>query len=446
MIPGAGKLGGIPELKNRVIFTLFMLAVYRLGVFVSTPGIDVKSLRSMYEKGEGTLLGMVNLFSGGALENFSIFTLGITPYITMSIIVQLLTPTVPRLDQLRKDGGAGRRILMRYTRIGTIILALFQGFMISLGLESQGLAHDPGLAFRLTTAITLTAGTAFIMWLGEQITEKGIGNGTSIIIFAGIVARMPEVFASTLVLAQNGEVSSLAIIFILLFCLATVALIVYVEKAHRKIPVQYPRRVVGQQMAQAQTQFLPIKLNVVGVLPPIFASSLLLLPTYLLGFSENELVADILVYLAPGEVGYEVLFALIIFVISFFLAPAQFNTDEISEDLKKQGGFIPQVRPGKDTADYLLDILNRLTTWGALYICVICILPQLVYMKIGAEQFSYVFGGTAILIVVGVTIDTAAQIQSMVLAKNYDAFMNKSMKATRGGVGATARRRLLKRS
>jgi preprotein translocase subunit SecY len=415
-----------------------------LGVFVSTPGINVLRLREMFEPGQGSLLGLVNMFSGGALENFSIFTLGIAPYITMSIIIQLLTPTVPWLDQLKKDGSQGRRILTRYTRIGTIVLALFQGFMIAVGLESQDLVLDPGLSFRLTTAITLTAGTAFIMWLGEQITERGIGNGISIIIFAGIVARMPEVLVSTVALARTDAVSPLTILFILGFSILTVYSIVFVERSFRRVPVQYPRKMVGNQLAQAQTQFMPFKVNMVGVLPPIFASSLLILPTYALGLTDNEFIVDMLDYLKPGKWLYELLFGALILFISFFLAPTLHNPDEISEDIKKQGGFIPTVRPGKQTADYLLGIINRLTFWGAIYIALICILPQVVYVELGVQEFAYVFGGTAILIVVGVTIDTASQIQSMVVARNYESFMSKNAKQ-RGGLGSMGKKRILKR-
>jgi preprotein translocase subunit SecY len=440
---GLSILSHIPELRKRIFFTLGLLAVYRMGVFVSTPGIDVGKLQAMFDTSQGSLLGLVNMFSGGALENFSIFTLGIGPYITISIIVQLLTPTWPRLEQLKKEGPEGRRKLTKYTRYGTIVLAMFQGFMISIGLESQGLVVEPGMVFRISTAITLTGGAAFIMWLGEQITERGIGNGISIIIFAGIVARMPQVFVSTLALARHS-LPAMTVLFVLCFSLATIVAIVYVESAHRKIPVQYPRRTVGRQVTQTQTQYLPMKVNMVGVLPPIFASSLLLLPTYALGFSDNELVAEILSHLNPGGWIYELLFAALIMFISYFLATTIFNPDEVSEDLKKQGGFIPTVRPGKQTADYLYGVLNRLTLWGGLYITAICVIPQVVYLEAGVMDFAYVFGGTAILIVVGVTIDTVSQIRSMVIAKNYETFMGKNLK-TRGGVGASARRKILKR-
>jgi len=458
---GLSILSHIPELRRRVLFTLGLLAVYRLGVFVSTPGIDVAKLQAMFSTSKGgNLLGLVNMFSGGALENFSIFTLGIAPYITVSIVVQLLTPTWPRLEQLKKEGPEGRRKLTRITRWGTVVLALCQGYMIALGLETQGLVVEPGSVFKLSTAVTLTAGTAFIMWLGEQISEKGIGNGISIIIFAGIVARMPQVFFSTMALARHS-LPAVTVLGVVLFSLATIVLIVFMESSQRRIPVQYPRRNVGQQVVQAQTQYLPIKLNLVGVLPPIFASSLLLLPTYAIGFMqgdalndvvskvtfgmlEGETVADLLSNFSPGGILYEVVFAGLIVFISYFLVTTIFNPDEVSEELKKQGGFIPTVRPGKQTAEYLYGVLGRLTLWGGLYIAVICVIPQMLYVRAGVREFAYVFGGTAILIVVGVTIDTVSQIRSMIIAKSYEMYMGKSAKS-RGGVGASMRRRILRR-
>jgi len=446
MTSGIGGLTKIPELRRRILFTLGMLAVYRLGIFVSTPGIDVDKLKSMFEASTGTLFGLVNMFSGGALSQFSIFTLGIAPYISVSIIVQLLASTIPSLEQLKKEGEAGRRVLTRYTRIGAICLAMIQGYAISMGLESQGLVLVPGLAFRLTTAITLTAGTAFIMWLGEQITEKGIGNGISMIIFAGIVARMPEVFLSTLVLAQTGTVAPLTILFVLVFCVFTVAGIVFVERSHRRIPINQPRRVIGKNLAQAQMSYMPLKLNMSGVMAPIFASALMVIPTSLLALSTNETVQEYIAYLSPGSVPYELIFAGLIFLFAFFYTGIVFNPDEVADNLKKNGSFIPQVRPGKQTAEYLNGIATRLTVWGSLYIVAVCILPQVVYLYLGVHNFAYVFGGTAILIVVGVTIDTASQIESIVAGRNYETFMSKNTK-TRGGLGSMnySRTRLLKR-
>ena len=446
MIGNLSQVFKIPELNRRIFFTIWMLAVYRLGVFVSTPGINVEALRNMFNRGDGTLFGLVNLFSGGALENFSIFTLGIAPYISVSIVIQLLTPAIPKLEALRKEGDAGRRVLTRYTRIGTIILALFQSFWIARGLESQGLVLAPGWPFVISTMITLTAGTAFIMWLGEQITEKGIGNGVSIVIFAGIIARMPEVLVSTIAFARTGDLSPLAVIGILLFCVATIAGIVFVERSNRKIPVQYPRRMVGNQLAQAQTQYLPLKVNMAGVIPPIFASAFLVLLVTIFQFSPSEFWQDIGSNFLPGQAGYVISFVLLILLFSFFYTAVVFNPVDVAENLKKNGGFIPTVRPGKPTSDFLYSVLNRLTLWGAIYISAICIIPQLFYLEMGATQFAHVFGGTAVLIVVGVTLDTASQIESLIVARNYETFMSRSSKS-KGGVVAMGRmgRKLLRR-
>ena len=446
MIGGLGNVGKIPELRKRIMFTLLMLAVYRLGVFVSTPGINVEALRRLFDTGDGTLFGLVNMFSGGALEHFSIFTLGITPYISVSIIIQVLAPTIPALEQLKKEGEAGQRVITRYTRYGTVLLALFQSLMIAYGLEGQGLVHAPGWTFRITTMLSLTAGTAFIMWLGEQITEKGIGNGISVIIFAGIVARMPEVFVETLALSRTGEIAPLTVLGLIVFTVLTTAAIVFVERSHRKIPIQYPRRMVGKHMAQAQTQYMPLKVNMAGVIPPIFASAFLVVPATIASFSKNETIQDFMQYMHPGSWVYTTVFVTLIILFSYFYTAVIFNPPEVAENLKKNGGFIPTVRPGKQTADYLYDVLNRMTLWGALYISAVCVLPQLMFFEMGATSFAHVFGGTAILIVVGVTLDTASQIESHVVARNYEAFMSKSTK-TRGGLGSMShmRSRLLRR-
>ncbi len=436
----------IPELKKRLLFTISMLAVYRFGVFVSTPGVDVAAIRQMFEQNANTLFGLINLFSGGAIEQFSIFTLGISPYITVSIIIQLLSPSIPHLENLKKEGDAGRRVITRYTRQATILLALFQSFMIAVALEGKGLAADPGMSFRLVTMVTLTAGTAFIMWLGEQITERGIGNGISVIIFAGIAARMPEVFVTTIELARTGEIAPFAVIFLIAFSLMTIFGIIYVERSHRKIPVQYPRRMVGKKMTQAQTQYMPLKVNMTGVIPPIFASAILMLPATIMSVAPSGVLNDYSQYFHPGAPAYMLAYVVLIFVFSFFYTAVVFNPVEVADNLKKNGGFIPTVRPGQQTADYLYGVLNRLTLWGATYIAVICVLPQWVYLEMGASSFAYVFGGTAVLIVVGVTLDTAAQIESILVARNYEAFMSKSSKV-KGGLGAMnySRNRLIRR-
>ncbi len=435
----------IPELKKRLLFTIGMLAVYRFGVFVSTPGVDVDKIRQMFESNANTLFGLINLFSGGALEQFSIFTLGISPYITVSIIIQLLTPSFPYLENLKKEGDAGRRIITRYTRQGTILLALFQSYMIARALESKGLA-TASVGFELITMITLTAGTAFVMWLGEQITERGLGNGTSIIIFAGIAARMPAVFGSTVELARTGEVSPFTIIALILFSVLSIFAIVYVERSHRKIPIQYPRRMVGKRMTQAQTQYMPLKVNMTGVIPPIFASAILMVPATIVTVIPGADISTFGKFFTPGSWGYESIFVALIVLFSFFYTAVVFNPTEVADNLKKNGGFIPLVRPGSETADYLYAVLTRLTLWGAIYISLVCVLPQVIYIEMGASQFAYVFGGTAVLIVVGVTLDTASQIESMLVARNYEAFMSKSSKV-RGGIGSASytRNRLVRR-
>jgi len=435
----------IPELKKRLLFTIGMLAVYRFGVFVSTPGVDVDKIRQMFESNANTLFGLMNLFSGGALEQFSIFTLGISPYITVSIIIQLLTPSFPYLENLKKEGDAGRRVITRYTRQGTILLALFQSYMIARALESKGLAV-PSVGFEMITMVTLTAGTAFVMWLGEQITERGLGNGTSIIIFAGIAARMPAVFGSTVELARTGEVSPFTIIALILFSVLSIYAIVFVERSHRKIPIQYPRRMVGKRMTQAQTQYMPLKVNMTGVIPPIFASAILMVPATIVTVVPGADISAFGKFFTPGSWGYETVFVALIVLFSFFYTAVVFNPTEVADNLKKNGGFIPLVRPGTETADYLYAVLTRLTLWGAIYISLVCVLPQVIYLEMGASQFAYVFGGTAVLIVVGVTLDTASQIESMLVARNYEAFMSKSSKV-RGGVGSASytRNRLVRR-
>ena len=437
VVKGSGS-----ELKKRFLFTLMMLAVYRLGVFVSTPGVNVSLLRSRLGFGEngggdGTVFGLINMFSGGSFENFSIFTLGIMPYISVSIIIQFMTPLFPSLNELKKQGEAGRRIITRWTRQGTVVLALIQSFMIAIGLQRSGLVLNPGPSFVFLTMVTLTAGTAFIMWLGEKITEKGVGNGISIIIFAGIVARMPQVFGQTVELAK-GAVNPLIVCLAILFCIATFFLIVFVERSARKIPVQYPRRMVNSTMAtQKQVQYMPLKLNMSGVIPPIFASSILVIPATIAGFTTNETIRNFLLnYLNPSNFWYNVVFALLIFVFCYYATAMMFNPEEIAENMQKNGGFIPTVRPGKETADFFFDVLNKLTFWGGIYIVIICILPRLVYSKFGLDSFSYVFGGTSILIVVGVILDTMNQIQSILVSRNYEDFMTKASRSKAGISGA----------
>jgi preprotein translocase subunit SecY len=445
VIGGVQDAVKIPELKKRVLFTLGMLVVYRVGVYVPTPGIDTEKLRAMFERASSTLFGMVNMFSGGALEHFSVFALGIAPYISVSIIIQLLTTAVKHLEELSKEGDQGRRVITRYTRIGTIFLALVQGALISMGLERQGVVLNPGTGFVIKTAITLAAGTSFIMWLGEQITERGIGNGISIIIMSGIVARMPATLAQTFDLISTGEVYPGTLLLVLLFGIAVVAFIVFSERCQRRIPVQYPRRAIGRTMTQASTQHLPLKLNTAGVIPPIFASALLVFPATIAQFSDVEALRRFMQLIQPGSWTYEVIFGVLIIGFSYFYTAIVFDPNQIAENLKKNGGFIPTVRPGKDTADYLNRVLSRITIWGALYICAVCIVPSLFYVHMNLASFTHFFGGTAVLIVVGVTMDTFAQIESHVVARNYEGFMSKGTGKVRGGARAQVRGRLIQR-
>lgn len=437
MIGGFQHAGKIPELRKRILSTLGMLVVYRLGVFVPTPGVDAEKLARIFEQASRTLFGIVNMFSGGALERFSVFALGIMPYISVSIIAQLLTTVIPQLEALSKEGEQGRRVITRYTRIGTIFLALFQGTMISIGLESQGVVAHPGFAFRATTAITLAAGTAFIMWLGEQITERGIGNGMSVIIMAGIVARMPSTLAQTFELMSTGEITPLKLLLIFMFALGTMAFIVFVERIQRRIPVQYPRRSAGRHMTQAMTQHLPLKLNTSGVIPAVFASAFLVFPATIAQFSHIEALKAWATNLRPGALMYECFYAILIIFFCYFYTAMVFDPVQIAENLKKNGGFVPTVRPGKDTAEFLSRVLARLTIWGALYVCAICIIPTMFYLNMGAASFTYFFGGTAVLIVVGVILDTVSQMESHIMARNYEGFLAKGPGKVRGLSRAT---------
>ena len=443
MIPGFQEATKIPELRKRVMFTLAMLLIYRVGVFVPTPGIDSARFRQAFDSAEGTVFGMVNMFSGGALENFSVFALGIMPYISVSIIFQLLTSTVKSLEELQKEGESGRRKIAKYTRWCTIGLALLQGSAISYGLETQQLATTPGWFFRFQAAITLTAGTAFIMWLGEQITERGIGNGISLIITAGIIARMPATLLQTFDLVPV-EISPIAMLAILAFGVVTVAFIVFVERSQRRIPIQYPKQAnAGKKAAAVNQQFIPLKVNSSSVMPPIFASAFMFFPATLTQMGNFEWLTpyvDINKYIAmlnPTTVVYNVLFAVLIIFFTYFYTGLIFDPKQIADNLKRNGGFIPTVRPGNETALYINAILNRLTFWASIYLCIVCIIPQYFYAQMEAASFTYFFGGTAILIVVGVTMDTMNQIQSHIVAKNYEGFMNKGPGKIRGASRAT---------
>ncbi len=446
MIPGLQNATQIPELRKRALYSLFMLIIYRIGIFVPLPGINLELFRQRFIDTERKeIFGLINMFSGGAIENFSILALGIMPYISVSIIMQLLTSTSKYLEELSKEGQHGKRIITKYTRIGTVILALVQGGFISFGLQQQGLALDPSYLFVIKSAITLAAGTAFVMWLGEQITERGIGNGTSLIIAAGIIARMPSTLLTMLDDAGSGGIELSSLFFVLLFAVATVLFIVFVERCQRKIPVQYPKRVVGgRMMTQSASQHMPLKLNTAGVIPPIFASTFLVFPLTIAQFAVSDktpnakrIVDSILEYVVPGSFTYELAFAVLILFFGYFYTALMFDPAQISDNLKKNGGFIPTVRPGADTTAFLMKVLNRLTLWGSLYLAIICIAPQVFYIEMDASAFASFFGGTAVLIVVGVTMDTMSQIQSHLFSKSYEAFLEKGPQKVRGSASAS---------
>ena len=414
------------ELKKRILFTLVMLAVYRIGVQIPTPGINSEALSAFFQKHAGTLFDMFNMFSGGALENFSIFALGIMPYISASIIIQLLTVVVPQLEALKKEGPSGTKKITQYTRYGTIALSIIQGMFISVGLEGMtGVAGEsivmaPGLQFKLMTMLTLTSGTAFIMWLGEQITERGIGNGISLVIFAGIVARIPSAAINTFRLVQAEQITMFFVPILVLLMFLVVFAIVYCETAQRRIPVQYARRVVGRQVYGGQSSYFPLKLNMSGVIPPIFASSLMMFPAVIGGFIQVDWVQRFSSMLTPETLEYNLIYVALIVFFCFFYTAVTFKSDDVAENLKKNGGYIPGIRPGKKTAEFFDKVLTRLTVVGAIYLSCVCVLPTIL-----TAQFNipFYFGGTALLIVVGVAIDTMGQIEAHTQMRNYDGFM-----------------------
>ncbi|KPK25317.1 MAG: preprotein translocase subunit SecY [Desulfobacterales bacterium SG8_35_2] len=428
MLGGIRNTAALPELRRRLIFTFLMLAVYRIGVQIPTPGINGEALAAFFEKNAGTLFGMFNMFSGGALENFSIFALGIMPYISASIIIQLLTVVIPQLEALSKEGESGRRKITQYTRYGTVGLSLIQSLFISAGLEGmsgpggEAIVIVPGWQFKLMTIITLTSGTAFIMWLGEQMTERGIGNGISLIIFAGIVARMPAAIGNTIQMVSAGEMNVLFIFFLLLMMVLVVGIIIFFETAQRRIPIQYAKRVVGRRVYGGQSSHLPLKINVAGVIPPIFASSIMMFPATIGGLIQIDWIQRISAALSPGTIYYYILFVGFIVFFCFFYTAVTFNPVDVAENLKKHGGFIPGIRPGKKTSDFIDKALTRLTVIGAIYVSVICVMPTVLISKFNVPFY---FGGTALLIVVGVAIDTISQIESHMVMRNYEGFMKK---------------------
>lgn len=432
---GFGNIFKIPELKKRILFTFALLIVYRIGVHVPTPGIDRIALSAFFKQTAGTLLGLFDMFSGGALERLSVFALGIMPYISASIILQLLTVTIPHLERLSKEGEQGRKKITQYTRYGTVLLSVIQGFGISVGLESMTspggapVVIIPGLGFKLMTVLTLTAGTAFIMWLGEQITEHGIGNGISLIIFAGIVCRMPAAIGNTFRLLSTGDMGIFAVLILTVLMILVVAFIIYMEQGQRRIPVQYAKRVVGRKMYGGQSTHIPLKVNTSGVIPPIFASSIIMFPATLASFVTIPWMKQMSDAMRPGNLMYELLYVGFIFFFCFFYTAVTFNPEDVADNMKKQGGYIPGIRPGKRTADYIDRVLTRITLGGAIYVSAVCVLPSVLMTKFNVPFY---FGGTALLIVVGVAIDTVAQIESHMLARHYEGFLKKSGSKTKG--------------
>ncbi len=423
----------ITELKNRIFFTLALLTVYRVGCHVPTPGINGAELSKYLAKVGGGVMGFMDMFSGGALSKVAIFALGIMPYISASIIMQLLTVVIPAIGKLAKEGEAGRKKITRYTRYGTVVISAIQSFGIAAGLESmsQGaFVQNPGWSFRLVTMITLTSGTAFIMWLGEQITERGIGNGISLIIFAGIVARFPNAIISTIRLVQAGELSIFFVLFLIVMMVAVVAGIILMERGQRKIPVQYAKRVVGRKVYGGQSTHLPLKINTAGVIPPIFASSIIMFPATVAGFISIPWVQSFAKQLSPGKIVYTILYVSMIFFLAYFYTAIVFNPVDIADNLKKYGGYVPGIRPGQKTSEYLYRVLSRLTFVGAIYLAIVCVIPEILITRF---RVPFYFGGTSLLIAVGVALDTVSQIESHLVTRSYEGFLKKGrLKGRRG--------------
>jgi preprotein translocase subunit SecY len=423
-----GAIGKAEELKKRIWFTLGALIVYRLGTYIPLPGIDPEAMRQSFQNASGGVLGLYNMFSGGAVERMAIFALNIMPYISASIIIQLLTSVLPSLEALKKEGESGRKVINQYTRYLTVVLAVFQSWGIAVGLQAQGsIVQNPGLFFVVSAVITLTGGTMFLMWLGEQITSRGIGNGSSLIIFAGIVANLPSALAGTLELGRQGAISTGLILLVLVMAVAIIYFVVFMERAQRRLLINYPKRQVGNRMYEGQTSFLPLKLNTSGVIPPIFASSLLLLPATIASFQAASdgtgIVATLTAYLAHGRPAYMFLYAALIAFFAFFYTAIVFNPTETADNLKKHGGFIPGIRPGERTAEYIDQVLTRITVLGAAYLVLICLIPEFL---VSYASLPFYFGGTSLLIVVSVTMDTVAQVHGHLLAHQYEGLVKKS--------------------
>ncbi len=422
-----GALAKAEDLKKRIWFTLGALLVYRLGTYIPIPGISPDELQNLVNQNSSGILGWVNGLAGGALGRMAIFALTIMPYISASIIMQLMTTVSPHLEQLKKEGESGRKQINQYTRYGTVVLAALQAYGISIGLEGSGsVVIDPGWFFRASTVITLTGGTVFLMWLGEQITARGVGNGISLIIFSGIVAELPGALVGTLELGRQGILSTYIIIGFTIMAIMVIMFIVFVERAQRRLLVQYPKRQVGNKMFQGDASHLPLKLNTAGVIPPIFASSLLLLPVTAANFNREgpEWLATLTAMLGAGQPLFLVLFASMIIFFCFFYTAIVFNPKDTADNLKKYGGFIPGIRPGERTAEYIDYVLTRITVVGALYLTIVCLLPEAIRANVG--QIPFYFGGTSLLIVVSVTMDTVAQLQSHLLAHQYEGLIKKT--------------------
>ncbi len=439
-----GAIGKAKDLKNRLLFTLGALIIYRLGTYIPLPGIDPVILKDIFNQQAGGILGMFNMFAGGALGRMTIFALNIMPYISAAIIMQLMTAIVPSVEQLKKEGEQGRKKINQYTRYLTVLLATVQSYGIAVGIESmQGSGGvsaviDPGLFFRLTAVITLVGGTIFLMWLGEQITARGVGNGISLIIFAGIVAELPRALVQTLELGRVGSLSTAVIVGVLFIAIAVITFIVFMERANRRVVVQYPKRQQGNRMFGGESSYLPLKLNTSGVIPPIFASSLLLLPLTIAGFAgagdSEGILAQISRYVQHGEPLYMILYGALVAFFAFFYTAIVFNPEDTSDNLRRNGGFIPGIRPGQKTAEYLDFVLTRITAVGALYLVFVCLLPEFLMVK---YSLPFYFGGTSLLIVVSVTMDTVAQIHSHLIAHQYEGLIKKTKLrgATREGRG-----------
>ncbi|BAH74731.1 preprotein translocase subunit SecY [Solidesulfovibrio magneticus] len=428
-LTGVENLARLPELKKKLLWTFLLVAVYRIGVHVPVPGVDSAALADFFESAKNTLFGLFDMFSGGGLRNLSIFALGIMPYISASIIIQLLTVVSPELAKMQKEeGAAGKKKITQYTRYGTVLITCIQGFGIAVGLESMAsptgapVVLMPGWGFRLMTIITLCAGTVFLMWLGEQLTEKGIGNGISLIIYSGIVAGLPRAVLSTFDLLKAGELSPLMLILIVALMLAVLVAIVFMERGQRRIPIQYAKRMVGRKMYGGQTTHLPLRVNTAGVIPPIFASSILLFPATLGEFSSVPWLKTVASLFSPQTMTYNVIFIALIVFFCYFYTAIIFDPNDIAENIRKQGGFIPGIRPGAKTKEYIDKVLVRITLWGSMYISAVCVLPMMLIQQFNVPFY---FGGTSLLIVVGVAMDFMSQIESYLISRQYEGLMQK---------------------